>query len=83
MTDQADYNRLAENLTARGLDVEQVKSKLKQQHIETPSWAYTDSGTRFHVFHWLCDYSKRASYDRFEKSRWKLNWQSARSWKQD
>jgi L-rhamnose isomerase/sugar isomerase len=52
MTDQADYDRLAENLTARGIDVEQVKSKLKQQHIETPSWAYTDSGTRFHVFHW-------------------------------
>jgi L-rhamnose isomerase/sugar isomerase len=52
MTDQADYDRLAENLTARGIDVEQVKTKLKQQHIETPSWAYTDSGTRFHVFHW-------------------------------
>jgi L-rhamnose isomerase/sugar isomerase len=52
MTDQADYNRLAENLAARGIDVGQVKSKLKQQHIETPSWAYTDSGTRFHVFHW-------------------------------
>lgn len=51
MTHQADYDRLAENLTARGIDVEQVKSKLKQQHIETPSWAYTDSGTRFHVFH--------------------------------
>jgi L-rhamnose isomerase/sugar isomerase len=52
MTDQADYDRLAENLAARGINVEQVKSKLKQQHIETPSWAYTDSGTRFHVFHW-------------------------------
>jgi L-rhamnose isomerase/sugar isomerase len=52
MTDQADYERLAENLTARGIDVEKVKTKLKQQHIETPSWAYADSGTRFHVFHW-------------------------------
>jgi L-rhamnose isomerase/sugar isomerase len=52
MTYQADYDRLAENLTARGIDVEQVKSRLKKQHIETPSWAYTDSGTRFQVFHW-------------------------------
>jgi L-rhamnose isomerase / sugar isomerase len=49
---QADYQRLAEKLAARGVDVEQVKTKLKQQHIETPSWAYSDSGTRFHVFHW-------------------------------
>lgn len=52
MTYQADYERLAENLTAQGIDVEQVKAKLKQQHIETPSWAYTNSGTRFHVFKW-------------------------------
>jgi L-rhamnose isomerase/sugar isomerase len=52
MAVQADYDRLAENLTARGIDVEQVKSKLKKQHIETPSWAYTDSGTRFHIFKW-------------------------------
>lgn len=48
----ADYERLAETLSARGLDVEQIKARLKQQHIETPSWAYTDSGTRFQVFHW-------------------------------
>ncbi len=49
---QADYERLVEKLTVAGIDVEQVKTKLKQQHIETPSWAYTDSGTRFQVFHW-------------------------------
>jgi L-rhamnose isomerase/sugar isomerase len=27
-----------------------VKEKLKNQRIETPSWGYADSGTRFHVF---------------------------------
>jgi L-rhamnose isomerase/sugar isomerase len=48
---KVDYERLAERLTAQGIDVEQVKEKLKDQHIETPSWAYTDSGTRFQVFH--------------------------------
>ncbi len=49
---QADYERLAQRLTRQGIDVEQVKARLKQQHIETPSWAYSDSGTRFQVFHW-------------------------------
>lgn len=49
---QADYERLAERLVARGVDLDLVKARLRQQHIETPSWAYTDSGTRFHVFHW-------------------------------
>lgn len=48
---QVDYERLAERLTAQGVDVQQVMQKLKEQHIETPSWAYTDSGTRFQVFH--------------------------------
>ena len=27
-----------------------IKSMLKNQHIETPSWGYSDSGTRFKVF---------------------------------
>ncbi len=49
---QADYERLAERLMAKGVDVEQVKTKLKQQHIETPSWGYGNSGTRFKVFPW-------------------------------
>ena len=48
----ADYERLAERLTARGIDVEQVKARLKAQHIETPSWGYGNSGTRFKVFSW-------------------------------
>ncbi len=49
---KADYERLAERLTAKGIAVEDVKAKLKQQHIETPSWGYGNSGTRFKVFAW-------------------------------
>jgi L-rhamnose isomerase/sugar isomerase len=50
--DYADYERLAERLTQRDIDVASVKAKLKQQHIETPSWGYGNSGTRFKVFPW-------------------------------
>jgi len=32
------------------LTIETIKNKLKNQHIETPSWGYSDSGTRFKVF---------------------------------
>ncbi|RMF79669.1 MAG: L-rhamnose isomerase [Chloroflexi bacterium] len=49
---QGDYQRLAERLTAKGINIEDVKAKLKQQHIETPSWGYGNSGTRFKVFPW-------------------------------
>ena len=45
-----DYERLTEKLRARNVDVETVKTALKAQHIETPSWGYGDSGTRFKVF---------------------------------
>jgi L-rhamnose isomerase/sugar isomerase len=51
MTDKA-YEVLVEALTARGIDVEQVKAALKQQRIETPSWGYANSGTRFKAFPW-------------------------------
>jgi L-rhamnose isomerase/sugar isomerase len=46
------YQVLAENLAEQGIDVEQVKTLLKQQHIETPSWGYANSGTRFKAFAW-------------------------------
>ena len=49
MTDAA-YEALADRLTARGIDVEGVKGRLKAQRVETPSWGYGDSGTRFKVF---------------------------------
>jgi L-rhamnose isomerase / sugar isomerase len=44
------YRVLADDLATRGLDVETIKSALAAQHIETPSWGYADSGTRFKVF---------------------------------
>lgn len=34
----------------RGIDVEWVKERLKSFKVETPSWGYGDSGTRFKVF---------------------------------
>jgi L-rhamnose isomerase/sugar isomerase len=46
----AAYEALAEMLAARGVDVQSVKEQLKKQHIETPSWGYGNSGTRFKVF---------------------------------
>lgn len=33
------------------LDSKAVKASLKEQKIGTPTWAYADSGTRFHVLH--------------------------------
>ncbi|HID86355.1 MAG TPA: sugar isomerase [Anaerolineae bacterium] len=49
---EREYALLAERLTERGVDVEAVKEALKAQRIETPSWGYGDSGTRFKVFPW-------------------------------
>lgn len=49
MTDRA-YALFEEQQKARGIDIEQIKSKLKALQIETPSWGYGDSGTRFKVF---------------------------------
>ncbi|MCL6443501.1 MAG: L-rhamnose isomerase [Alicyclobacillus sp.] len=37
--------------TEKGMDIEAVKRRLKNLVIETPSWGYADSGTRFKVFH--------------------------------
>lgn len=44
---RAEYDLLAEKLARRKVDVEAVKARLKEQKIETPSWGYSDSGTRF------------------------------------
>ncbi|NOZ28063.1 MAG: L-rhamnose isomerase [Chloroflexi bacterium] len=46
------YPLLAEQLADRGVDVEAVKAALKAQRVETPSWGYGNSGTRFKVFPW-------------------------------
>src|SRR5436190_4783336 len=45
-----DYRRLADRLSAGGIDLDRVQQRLKAQTIETPSWGYADSGTRFGVF---------------------------------
>jgi L-rhamnose isomerase / sugar isomerase len=44
------YSLLEEQLQERGLDVDAIKDSLTRQVIETPSWGYADSGTRFGVF---------------------------------
>ena len=51
-TSRAAYQVLAEELTAQGVDVAAVEAALKRQHIETPSWGYANSGTRFKAFAW-------------------------------
>ena len=49
---QAAYRILAENLDEQGIDVEKVKAAIKNHKIETPSWGYANSGTRFKAFAW-------------------------------
>lgn len=52
MTDRyrQEYEILAERLESRGLNVGKIKGRLKAQHIETPSWGYSNSGTRFGTY---------------------------------
>lgn len=49
---RAVYDLLAETLEAQGIEVETVKKALKTQRIETASWAFANSGTRFKAFPW-------------------------------
>ena len=49
---QTAYTVLADSLEAQGIDVEQVKTAIKNHKIETPSWGYANSGTRFKAFPW-------------------------------
>ncbi len=39
-------------MAERGLDADAVVASLRALTIETPSWGYGNSGTRFHVFAW-------------------------------
>jgi L-rhamnose isomerase/sugar isomerase len=41
-----------ELLRDRGVDIEVTLDELGRLEIETPSWGYGNSGTRFHVFPW-------------------------------
>lgn len=47
---QDRYAHFAEQMAQEGIDLNAVKERLKSQVIETPSWGYADSGTRFGVF---------------------------------
>ena len=49
---KAAYEPLADKLVKSGLDFEAIKKDLKSQHIEIPSWDYSNSGTLFTVFPW-------------------------------
>jgi len=52
MKNLPDYERLSDKLEKTGIAIQDVKTKLKKQHIETPSWGYGNSGTRFKTFSW-------------------------------
>jgi L-rhamnose isomerase / sugar isomerase len=43
---------LQESIERQGVDLAAVKAALKGQRIETPSWGYANSGTRFKAFAW-------------------------------
>ncbi len=47
---RARYDALVDDLTYRGVDVGELERRLGKQQIETPSWGYGNSGTRFGVF---------------------------------
>jgi L-rhamnose isomerase/sugar isomerase len=44
------YDVVVEKLAERGTDVADVEAALRAQALETPSWAFGNSGTRFAVF---------------------------------
>jgi L-rhamnose isomerase / sugar isomerase len=48
-TSQA-YDALAQYVSTKGVDLNNVEDRLRSQRIETPSWGYGNSGTRFKVF---------------------------------
>lgn len=44
------YEMVTESIAAGGIDVATVEERLRAQRVETPSWGYGNSGTRFKVF---------------------------------
>src|SRR5918992_2680041 len=44
------FQRLRGALEQKGVDVDAVIERLMAQRVETPSWGYGNSGTRFGVF---------------------------------
>jgi L-rhamnose isomerase / sugar isomerase len=58
------YRVLSDDLAERGMDLAAIKEALKAQRIETPSWGYADSGTRFKVF--TQPGAARSAYEKLE-----------------
>lgn len=50
METNQEYNIWKENQKKRGINVAWVREQIKNFKVETPSWGYGDSGTRFKVF---------------------------------
>ncbi len=46
------FEDFSADLQKQGLNVNAILTRLKAQAIETPSWGYANSGTRFQVFPW-------------------------------
>jgi L-rhamnose isomerase / sugar isomerase len=44
------YDVTVESISEKGVDVEDMEARLRAQRVETPSWGYGDTGTRFAVF---------------------------------
>ena len=51
-TYKKEYELFTERAVALALDLNKIKAALKAQVIETPSWGYANSGTRFQAFPW-------------------------------
>jgi L-rhamnose isomerase/sugar isomerase len=47
---EQEYRIWEQKQTDRGIDVPWVKEQIRKLKVETPSWGYGDSGTRFKVF---------------------------------
>lgn len=60
----AEYDLLVRRLTDEGVDIAAVEARLKAQRVETPSWGYADSGTRFGAFRMAG--APRTVFEKFE-----------------
>jgi L-rhamnose isomerase / sugar isomerase len=49
-TNERSYDALAVRMSDTGVEVAGVEERLRAQRLETPSWGYGDTGTRFAVF---------------------------------
>ena len=50
MLKDQEYKLWEQRQIDRGINVERVRNEIKKFKVETPSWGYGDSGTRFKVF---------------------------------